>query len=167
MDTQPATTERSFVYNRIPTKVSRQDFNRYIAPYLQQPKKGPQPKLSLYKIFNDILYVLHTGLQWQQLKTTRNELHFTNVDKWHNRWAKEGSYHALFDASVMHLHATEQLDPSVLQGDGSNTVVKKGAMTSATRDIHTQKATTSSRSSTSTASSSGRSRSNPSTSTTP
>jgi transposase len=167
MDTQPATTERSFVYNRIPTKVSRQDFNRYIAPYLQQPKKGPQPKLSLYKIFNYILYVLHTGIQWHQLKTTRNELHFTNVYKWHNRWSKDGSYHALFEASVMHLHATEQLDTSVLHGDGSNTVVKKGAMTSATRDINTKKATKSSRSSTITASSSGRSRSNPSTSTTP
>lgn len=167
MDTQPATTERSFVYNHIPTKVSRQDFNRYIAPYLQRPKKGPQPKLSLYKIFNYILYVLHTGLQWHQLKTTRNELHYTNVYKWHNRWAKDGSYHALFAASVIHLKDTAQLDTSVLHGDGSNTVVKKGAMTSATQAIHTRKAKKSSRSSTITASSLGRSRSNPSTSTTP
>jgi len=52
MDTQPATTASSFVYNRIPTQVSRKDFNRYIAPHLHRPKKGPQPKLSLYKIFN-------------------------------------------------------------------------------------------------------------------
>lgn len=35
MDTQPKTTERAFVYNRIPTKAFGQDFNRYIAPYLQ------------------------------------------------------------------------------------------------------------------------------------
>ena len=167
MSTQPATTERSFIYNRIPTKVSRQDFNRYIAPYLQRPKKGPQPKLSLYKIFNYILSVLHTGLQWHQLKTTRNELHYTNVYKWHNRWSKDGSYHALFEASVMHLKDTEQLDTSVLHGDGSNTVVKKGAMPSATRDINTSKATKSSRSSIITASFSGRSRSNPATRTTP
>jgi hypothetical protein len=72
MDTQLKTTERAFVYNHIPTQVSRQDFNRYIAPYLQRPQKGPQPKLSLYKIFNYILYVLHTDIQWHQLKTTRN-----------------------------------------------------------------------------------------------
>lgn len=91
MDTQPATPERSFVYNHIPTQVSRQDFNRYIAPYLQRPQKGPQPKRSLYKLFNYLLYVFHTGLQWHQLTTTRNELHYTNVYKWHNRWAKEGS----------------------------------------------------------------------------
>jgi transposase len=167
MDTQPATTERSFVYNRIPTKVSRQDFNRYIAPYLHRPKKGPQPKLSLYKIFKYILYVLHTGIQWHQLKTNRNALHYTNVYKWHNRWSKDGSYHALFEASVIHLHDTGQLDTSVLHGDGSNTVVKKGAMTSATRGRSTRKVTKSARSSTITASSSGRSRSNPSTSMTP
>ena len=77
-------------------KVSRKDFNRYIDPHLKRPKTGPKPKLSLYKIFNYILYVLHTGMQWDQLKTKRNELHYTNVYKWHNRWSKDGSYHALF-----------------------------------------------------------------------
>src|ERR1700704_2882951 len=56
MDTQPETTAPSFVYHRIPTKVSRKDFNRYIDPHLKKPKKGPKPKLSLYKIFNYILY---------------------------------------------------------------------------------------------------------------
>jgi len=52
MDTQPETTASSFVYNRLPTKVSRKDFNRYIEPHLHRPKKGPEPQLSLYKIFN-------------------------------------------------------------------------------------------------------------------
>src|SRR5215510_16111004 len=100
MDTPPETTDRSFVYNRMPRRVSRKDFNRYIAPYLQRPKKGPKPKLSLYKIFNYILYVLHTGIQWHPLKTSQKELHCTNVYKWHNRWSKDGSYQALFQASV-------------------------------------------------------------------
>lgn len=141
MDTQPETTVSSFVYNRIPTKVSRKDFNRYIDPHLHRPKKGPTPQLSLYKIFNYILYVLHTGIQWAQLKTNRKELHYTHVYKWHNRWSKDGSYQALFAASVMHLHHTDQLDTSVLHGDGSNTVVKKGAKALATPAIHTRKAT--------------------------
>jgi hypothetical protein len=153
MDTPPETTERSFVYNRIPTKVSRKDFNRYIAPYLKRPQKGPPPKLSLYKIFNDILYVLHTGIQWHQLKTNKNELHDINVYKWHNRWSKDGSYHALFEASVLHLKDTDQLDTSVLHGDGSNTVVKKGAKASATPVINTSKGKKSWRSLTITASS--------------
>lgn len=48
-------TDQLFIYNSIPKEVFRQDFNRDIAPYLKRPKKGPKPKLSLYKIFNYIL----------------------------------------------------------------------------------------------------------------
>jgi transposase len=141
MDTQLETSNSSFVYHRIPTKVSRQDFNRYIDPHLKRPTTGPKPKLSLYKIFNYILYVLHTGIQWDQLQTKRKELHYTNVYKWHNRWSKNGSYQALFEASIIHLHHNEQLDTSVLHGDGSNTVVKKGAQGSATPATSTRKVT--------------------------
>jgi hypothetical protein len=65
-------------------------------------------------------------MQWHQLKTKRHELHYTNVYKWHNRWSKDGSYQALLAASVIHLHETDQLDTSILHGDGSNPVVKKG-----------------------------------------
>ena len=144
MDTQPETTASSFVYNRIPTKVSRKDFNRYIAPHLHRPKKGPKPQLSLYTIFHDILYVLHTGIPWAQRQTNRKELHDTNVYKWHNRWSKDGSYHALLAASVMHLHHTDQLDTSVLHGDGSHTVGKKGAKALVTPAINPGKATKSS-----------------------
>jgi transposase len=126
-------------YHRLPKQVSRKDFNRYIAPHLSRPMKGPAPKLSLYKIFNYILYVLHTGIQWNQLKTRRNELHWSNVYKWHNRWSKEGSYLRLFEASVIHLRDTAQLNTSLLHGDGSNTVVKKGERASATRATSTRR----------------------------
>ena len=125
--------------HHIPTKVARQDFNRYIAPHLHRPQKGPKPQLSLYKIFHYILYVLHTGIQWEQLKTNRKELHYTNVYKWHNRWSKDGSYQTLFHASIIQLHQTDQLDTSVLHGDGSNTVVKKGAPASAMPVISARK----------------------------
>ena len=79
------------------------------------------------------------GMQWDQRKTTRNELHYTNVYKWHNRWSKDGSYQTLFQASIIQLHHTDQLDTSVLHGDGSNTVVKKGASASAILVISTRK----------------------------
>jgi hypothetical protein len=82
---------------------------------------------------------LHTGIQWDQLKTKRNELHYTNVYKWHNRWSKDGSYQTLLKASIIQLHQTDQLDTSVLHGDGSNTVVKKGASASAILVISTRK----------------------------
>jgi hypothetical protein len=132
MDTQLTTSIPSLVYRRIPTKVSRKDFNHYSDPHLKRPKTGPKPKLSLYQILNYILSVLHTGIQGHQLKTNRHDLHYTNVYTWHNRWSKDGSYQSLFEASVIPLHDTDQFDTSVLHGDGSNTVVKKGAERSAT-----------------------------------
>lgn len=126
-------------YHAIPKQVSRKDFNHYIAPHLSRPVKGPAPKLSLYQIFNYILYVLHTGIQWNQLKTRRNQLHWSNVYKWHNRWSKDGSYQRLWEASVIHLRDTAQLDTSLLHGDGSNTVVKKGGRGLATRVTSTRR----------------------------
>lgn len=45
MDTQLKTAMSSFVYNRIPTKVSRKDFHRYIDPYLKRPKRTVRPFL--------------------------------------------------------------------------------------------------------------------------
>jgi len=138
---QELTAPPALVYPQIPKQVSRKDFNQYIAPALKRPVKGPAPKRSLYKIFNYILDVLHTGLQWNQLKPNRKELHWANVYKGHNRWAKEGSYQALFEASVIHLQATDQLAVSILPGDGSTTVVKKGGLASAIRAINIRRAT--------------------------
>ena len=128
-------------YNEIPKQVSRKDFNRYITPHLRKRYKGPKPKLSHYKIFNYILYVLHTGIQWRQLRTRRNEIHWSNVYKWHNRWFKDGSYEKLFEASIIHLKDTEQLDTSIIHGDGTNTVVKKGVQALVTQDTSTKKVT--------------------------
>ena len=134
-----AETQKQPRYNEIPKQVSLKDFNRYIKPHLSKRIKGPKPKLSSYKIFNYILYVLHTGIQWNQLRTKRNELHWSNVYKWHNRWSKDGSYEKLFEASVIHLHDTDQLDTTHLHGDGSNTVVKKGGTASVIQDTNIRK----------------------------
>jgi len=154
------TNEKQLIYNEIPKQVidqfqtefdhiSRKNFNKYINPHLSKPKKGPKPKLSFYKIFNYILYVLHTGIQWRQLKTRRNEIHWSNVYIRHNRWSnvvpptngrtEDGSYQKLFSASVIHLKDTDQLDISIIHGDGSNTVVKNE--TSVIVDINTRKVT--------------------------
>ena len=145
------TNEKQLIYSRsdewrknrneIPKQVSRKDFNKYINPHLSKPKKGPKPKLSYYKIFNYILYVLHTGIQWNQLKTRRNEIHWSNVYIRHNRWSKDGSYQKLFSASIIHLKDTDQLDISIIHGDGSNTLVKKGVPESVIRDTNIKKVT--------------------------
>ncbi len=50
-------------FSCLPKQVSLKNFNRYIKPYLSIRHKGPKPRLSSYKIFNYILYVLHTDMQ--------------------------------------------------------------------------------------------------------
>jgi hypothetical protein len=131
--------QQALQYNSLPKQVSRKDFNRYIRPHLKKRFKGPKPKLSFYKIFNYILFVHNPGIQWEQLRTRRHELHWSNVYKWHHRWSHDGSYQALFAASVMHKKETDQLDVSVLHGDGSNTVAKKGGMASDIPGTNTRK----------------------------
>lgn len=111
---------------KLPVKVGRADFNKYINPYLSKSKRGPKAKISRCKIFNYILYVLHTGIQWDKLPIKRNEIHWSNIYKWHSRWSKDGSYKNLFETSVMFLKDAGKLDLSIIHGDGSNTVAKKG-----------------------------------------
>lgn len=127
-------------YNPLVKRVSQKEFNKYILPQLRKPLMGPKPKLSLYKIFNYVLYVLSTGCQWEQLPIYRNEIHWSNVYKWHNRWSKDGSYKNLFESTVDLLNRKGKLDTSILHGDGSNTVAKKGEKKSVTADTNTKKA---------------------------
>ena len=135
----PARSQRaSKAYNKLPTKVTRKVFNRFIKPHLSVSSRGQKPTLSYYKIFNHILFVLHTGIQWENLPV--RGVHWTNVYKHHNRWSKDGSYEYLFNGSLDALDKRDGLDLSVLHGDGSNVVAKKGERASATRDTNTSEA---------------------------
>jgi hypothetical protein len=67
-------------------------------------------------------------------------IHYTTIYKVFAKWADDGSLWQAFVASVRHLAAEKQLDLTVLHGDGTNTVAKKGAMALATRAINTRKA---------------------------
>jgi transposase len=127
-------------YNKLPTKILQKEFNLYIKPYLSKGKRGPKPKISFYKTFNYILYVLHTGIQWEQLKPYHNEIHWSNVYRHHNRWSKDGSYQNLFYHSIKKLRDHDKLDLSILHGDGSNTLAKKGAKKSVIPGINIRKA---------------------------
>jgi hypothetical protein len=55
-------------------------------------------------------------------------IHYTTVYKVFAKWADDGSLWQAFVASVRHLAVEQQLDISVLHGDGTNTVANKGAM---------------------------------------
>jgi hypothetical protein len=47
----------------IPVYFNEKDFNEFILPHLWQGSRGPQPKVSLYKLFHYILHILYTGVQ--------------------------------------------------------------------------------------------------------
>ena len=114
----------SQVYNTLPIEVTRNEFNAHIKKYLSKGKRGRKTKLSQFKIFNYVLYVLHTGIPWYTLPV--KEIHWSNIYQQYRRWCKDGSCEKLFEGSPRHLKEHDMLDMSVLHGDGSNVVAKKG-----------------------------------------
>ena len=142
----------------IPVQFSAQEFAEFILPHLSLPKRGPQCKIGYHKSFNYILKVLYTGMQWKELPLEKGpegkaELHYTGVFKLFARWAEDGSLERAFLASVTQLDEAKKLDLSLLHGDGSNTVAKKGAMPLATVATNTRRGRKCSRLSTITATS--------------
>jgi len=115
----------------IPVQLSATEFHEFILPHLSMPKRGPKCKLGYHRLFNLILWVLYTGMQWKGLPVPKDhhgtaEIHYTTVYKVFARWSDDGSLEHAFIASVAHLSEHNQLDLSVLHGDGTNTVAKKG-----------------------------------------
>lgn len=51
----------------IPTSLTEEQFDEHVLPYLSVAKRGFVCKIPLYKVFNYILYRLHTGCQWDQI----------------------------------------------------------------------------------------------------
>ena len=139
-----STTARKPATTPIPVQLSEPEFATFILPHLSMPKRGPKCKLSYHRVFNLILWLLYTGMQWKCLPVPTDAngtpaIHYTTVYKVFAKWADDGSLWHAFVASVAHLSAEKQLDRRVLHGDGTNTVVKKGAMALATRATSTRK----------------------------
>jgi transposase len=51
----------------IPVSLTQEQFEQHIRPGLSVAKRGYECSIPLYKVFNYILYRLHTGCQWEQL----------------------------------------------------------------------------------------------------
>jgi transposase len=150
-----STTAQNPEITSIPVQLSEPEFTAFIFPHLSMPKRGPRCKLGYHRLFNLILWVLYTGMQWKCLPipkgpTGKPELHYTNVYRAFAKWADDGSLQQAFMASVEHLSDEKKLDLRVLHGDGTNTVAKKGAMGLATRATSTRRGKRSSPSQTTT-----------------
>lgn len=53
--------------SQIPTSVTEEQFEDHIRPHLSVAKRGYECKIGLHKVFNYMLYRLHTGCQWAML----------------------------------------------------------------------------------------------------
>ena len=51
----------------IPVSLTEKEFNEHVSPFLSKAKRGFVCSIPLYKVFNYILYRLHTGCQWDRL----------------------------------------------------------------------------------------------------
>ena len=51
----------------IPVSLTEKQFEKHVSPFLSKAKRGFVCKIPLYKVFNYILYRLHTGCQWDQI----------------------------------------------------------------------------------------------------
>src|SRR5262249_3386249 len=83
--TKPATTS-------IPVQLSENDCSAFILPHLSMPKRGLKCKLGSHRVFNLILWVLYTGMQWKCVPIPTDvhgkpALHDTNVYR-----SPEGAY---------------------------------------------------------------------------
>jgi hypothetical protein len=62
-----AEKERIPNMSTIPISLTEEQFNEHINPYLSKAKRGYVCSIPLYKVFNYILYRLHTGCQWERI----------------------------------------------------------------------------------------------------
>ena len=115
----------------IPTKLTQEEFEEHVEPYLSKAKRGFVCKIPLYKVFNYILYLLHTGCQWEQLPIDKDpkdpgkkEISHHAVYYHFRKWSKDGSFKKLWERSVTAIK--EKLDLSELSLDGTHTIAKKG-----------------------------------------
>ena len=60
----------------IPTSLTEKEFDEHIRPYISVAKRGYECSIPLYKVFNYILYKLHTGCQWELLPIEPSQNNF-------------------------------------------------------------------------------------------
>jgi len=115
----------------IPTYLTQEQFGQHVERHLSKAKRGFVSTIPLYKIFNYILYFLHTGCQWERLPIDKDKDHPENKEISHwaiyhhfRKWSRDGSLEKVWKYSISAIK--EELDLSEINLDGSHTIAKKG-----------------------------------------
>ena len=95
------------------------------------PKRGPRCQLGYHGVFTLIVWVLYTGRPGQCVPVPQDAqghaaIHDTTVDPVFARGSDDGALEHALTARVRQLADQHQLDLSLLQGDGTNTVAQQG-----------------------------------------
>ena len=117
--------------SKIPTKLTPDQFAQHVEPYLSKAKRGYVSTIPLSKIFNYILYLLHTGCQWEELpidpdptQPEKPELSYHAVYYHFRKWSKDGSLERVWKQGLVTMK--DHVDISELTLDGTQTLAKKG-----------------------------------------
>lgn len=114
----------------IPTSVTQKQFEKHIRPYLVTAKRGYECKISLHKVFNYILYHLHTGCQWSQIPiqedcaTRKKEISWQAVYYHWQKWNRLGCFEQIWKHSLDEIR--DDLNCTYMNLDGTHTLAKKG-----------------------------------------
>lgn len=115
----------------IPVELTEAQFNEFFLEHIKLGARGPSIKIPVFKVFNYILHVLHTGCQWHKVPiekdaSGRPEISYSQVFKHCHRWIFNHSILDAFIGSIESLNNKNLLDTSVFHGDGTCTTAKKG-----------------------------------------
>ena len=115
----------------IPISLTEKQFDEHVRPYISTAKRGFECQISLYKVFNYILYRLHTGCQWYQLPIVsevndpeKKEISHDAVYYHFRKWSRDGSLEKVWQGSIRKI--ARDLNLSELNLDGSHVIAKKG-----------------------------------------
>jgi len=115
----------------IPISLTEKQFDEHIRPHITVAKRGYECKIPLYKLFNYVLYQLHTGCQWYRLPIDsdphgpdKKEISWHAVYYHFRKWSRDGSLERVWQGSIMTI--SEDLNLSELNLDGSHALAKKG-----------------------------------------
>ena len=90
----------------IPVSLTVSQFEEFVLPHLTTGRRGPAPKMSLFKSFGYVLRLLYMGCQWKELPIEKDgsgnpEIHYTRIYVTFRRWESSGCLDAIFENSVL------------------------------------------------------------------
>jgi transposase len=89
------------LHRYVPAQLSEPQFTAFIFPHISMRNRGLKCKLGYHRVFNLILWVLYTDMQWECLPIPRAEdgtavIHCTTIYKVSAKWADDGSLDQAF-----------------------------------------------------------------------